>query len=233
LSKSTPSNPEAPSTRLWLVDGRHLQDDLIDGLRAQLSTEEAQRTARFQRPERQRQYLLGRLLLRHAVGRTTGVPPSSISTLDRPGAAPLLILPDGVPQPGFSLSHSRHWIACAAGFDAALGLDVEVVDAERDVVALSETGFHPDEHAWLLRQTETERVDAFYRLWTLKEALFKLLSNCGEQQRTPVVVVHDGQVLSQDEAWFAARLKHPELSVTLCSTQPLREISLVQVTELA
>jgi 4'-phosphopantetheinyl transferase len=138
-----------------------------------------------------------------------------------------LILPDDVPPLGFSLSHSRQWIACATSIDTTLGLDIEVIDVKRDVIALAETSFHPDEHAWLLRQTEAERVEAFYRLWTLKEALFKLASNRGEQQHVPTMIARDGQLLSQDDRWFSVGLTHPALSVTLCSARPLRTIDLV------
>lgn len=172
------------------------------------------------------------MLLRLAVNRLTGIPAAAVGTIERSGFGPQLLLPENILPPHFSLSHSREWIGCAVGADDALGLDIEVVDVQRDILALSEASFDVDEHAWLLGQTEAGRVDAFYRLWTLKEALFKLLSNRGQQQHVPAVIVRDGQLLSQDEAWFSARLEHPGLSIMLCSAQPLQDIELVRVTEL-
>lgn len=231
MSKSTASKPAAPSIGVWLVDGRNLQVEQLGRMQACLSVQEVHRFNLFQRPERQRQYLLGRMLLRQAISHATGVPSSAISTIERPGSGPLLILPEGIRHPAFSLSHSRHWIACAVGFGDALGLDIEAIDPERDVIALSEAGFRADEHAWLLSRIDTERVAAFYRLWTLKEALFKLLSNRGEQREAPPVVDRENELLSHGDDWFSSSMEHPTLSITICSTQSLPDISLIELSE--
>ncbi len=207
------------------MDGRDVRDEQLIRMQAQLSPDEVQRFFRFQRQERRRQYLLGRMLLRQAISCATGVHSAAISTIERPGLGPLLILPEGVQHPGFSLSHSRHWIACAVGFGSALGLDIEAIDQGRDVIALSEAGFHPDEHAWLLSRSDTERVTAFYRLWTLKEALFKLMSNSGRETGMPALIDPDGERLSYGGGWFSASVGHPDLSITVCSTQPLPDIN--------
>jgi 4'-phosphopantetheinyl transferase len=232
LSKLPTSNAAATSTALWLVDGRRLQADDIDRLQARLSADEALRCTRFIRAERQRQYLLGRMLLRLAVSRLLHVPPESISTIDRPGFSPSLLLPDGCPHPGFSLSHSGHWVACAISPAAVLGLDIEITDAERDLAGIAETAFHPAEAAWLGNRPGDERVAAFYRLWTLKEALFKLASNRSHAQKDVPLVDGTGAPVSHGDGWFSHAMMHADIAIALCSTQPVPDITLLDASEL-
>lgn len=228
MSKSPTDCVSQPSAAaLWLVDGHRVPEHALARGRRELSTAEAHRYNYFMRRERQSQYLLGRMLVRHAAADATGLPYTTISTLEHLGCGPRLLLPDGAQQPCFSLSHSRHWIACAVGFEVALGLDIEVIDPERDVLALAATAFHVDEQDWLRSHSNTERCAAFYRLWTLKEALFKLLSNAGEGQVVTSLVACDGTLLSHGDGWFASHLPHPALSITLCSTHAAPDIALL------
>lgn len=209
------------------MDGRSLQSEQFAILQTQLSAGEMQRFERFRRPQRRRQYLLGRALLRQAIGHAAGVPSFAVSIIERPGLGPALILPEGVAHPGFSLSHSRHWVSCAVGPCGAVGLDIEAIDSARDVLQLSEASFHPAEHAWLCAHAEDERVAAFYRLWTLKEALFKLLSNRAGQGEPPPLVDGDGGLILRGEDWLAASHAHQDLSITVCAAHSLGEIKLI------
>jgi 4'-phosphopantetheinyl transferase len=232
LSKPPTSNAIVSSTVLWLVDSRRLQADDIGCLQARLSTDEARHFTRFIRAERQRQYLLGRMLLRLAVSHLLHVPPESISTIDRIGLSPSLVIPDGCPHPGFSLSHSGHWVACAISSSAVLGLDVEIIDATRDLAGIAEAAFQPAEAAWLGSRPDAERVAAFYRLWTLKEALFKLTSNRGHAQDDVSLVDGIGAPVSHGDGWFVHAMMHADIAIALCSTQPLPDITLVDASEL-
>jgi len=220
--------PTMAQTLLWLIDSRNVQNHDLAHFERQLSQEEANRFANFSRSERRRQYLLGRMLLRLAISHATGLASSAIGIIERPHLGPQLLLPGDVPHPAFSLSHSHHWIACATTLqipcDEVLGLDVEVIDPKRDILALSEAAFNPAEHAWLIKRNDEERIAAFYRLWTLKEALVKLRSHepCVEDA-APLIDSH-GELRLQGEAWFSSSLEHPHLSISICSTRMLDEI---------
>jgi phosphopantetheinyl transferase (holo-ACP synthase) len=74
-----------------------------------------------------------------------------------------------------SLSHSGEWIVAAAARRGPVGVDVEIMRADRPLERLSHRFFAPEEHAWLERVPAEDRVQCFYRLWTAKEALFKAL----------------------------------------------------------
>lgn len=172
-----------------------------------LTAAEVERYRRFVRPERQRQFLIGRLLLRHALGNLLGVHPQAISLTERPGLAPLLNW-ESSPH-GFSLSHSGPWIACAVSAQTALGLDIEMMDSQRDLVALGEQVFDAAEAAAISALADDVRAAAFYELWSRKEASYKLAST---------------STTGMEENWFV--LAHPDISIVLCSMLPLKTASI-------
>jgi 4'-phosphopantetheinyl transferase len=189
---------------LWLIDIGALDAASIDSFAARLGAGEAARYARFARPLRQRQFLLGRMLLRHAIGALLGVPAAAVGALEQPGQAPRVVLADAARAPPcFSLSHSGHWVACAVSADTPLGLDIEVMDASRDVSALAAAAFDAGQCESLAGLPDAARVPAFYRLWCETEARHKL------------------GPLGPNSAPVCVGVPHESLSIVLCSAAPL------------
>lgn len=185
-------------TLLWLLDAGALPAAALDDHAAWLGADERERCSRFVRPERRRQFIAGRVMLRHALGRLLDLAPRDIALRERPGNAPALDTP-APPTLGFSISHSGPWVACAASSRSRLGLDIERVDAGRDVLALAEQAFGPDAVSQLRALEGSGRVRAFYRMWCLHEARIKL-----------------GGPASADHAYEA-----PGLAICLSTAQPL------------
>jgi len=189
---------------LWMVDADAVTDADLLRYRGWLLPDEMARHQRFVRAQRQRQFVVGRVLLRVLLGRLLGVAPQVVRLEEQVGKAPRLSAPvlKGAP-PGFSIAHSGRWVACAASAQTALGLDIEMRDPGRDLAALAEQAFDADEMAqWARMQNlpDEERVNGFYRLWSEKEARFKL----GQTAEGHCIV-----------------LPHAELSVVVCSALPL------------
>jgi 4'-phosphopantetheinyl transferase len=203
---SKPPTSKSAAT-IWLADGRIVDDGELAQHVDWLTADEATRYRRFLRPLRQRQFLLGRILLRIALGDLLGIEARSISLSERPGLAPLLH--GVVPVPGFSIAHSGPWVACAVSADAALGLDIEMLDATRDLTALAEQVFSAEETQQINRQQGAARIQAFYELWSRKEAAYKLAS-----------------VAAPNAAAHYAALAHPEVSIVLCSAQALSAVAI-------
>ncbi len=182
---------------LWLADARALDDEILAGFVAWLGPGEHARYQAFARPLRRRQFLIGRILARQALGRLTGRAADSLCLLEQAGAAPVLAGQHPLP-PRFSISHSGPWVGCAASAQGPVGLDIEVIDPGRDVGALAEQAFDAAEYACWMREPPAQRVPAFYRLWTEKEARFKLQAESGE-------CVH---------------MLHGDLAVAVCQDRP-------------
>lgn len=163
--------PFPTTTLVWLADSQDIAPDAQASFADWLGPSERARCARFVRPERRRQFIVGRALLRLALGRLLQREPDSIALEERPGQAPSLA--DGA-DAGFSISHTGRWVACAAGKDVRLGLDIERVDAGRDVMALARQAFGAAEVAALQARDHEARQAVFYRMWCAHEARFKL-----------------------------------------------------------
>jgi 4'-phosphopantetheinyl transferase len=214
------------------VDSRRIHDADLSYFAQQLGDDEKRRLANFVRAERQRQFLLGRVLLRLALARLVGVSPNKIEIIECPDSAPQVVLPDSIlVQPGYSVSHSANWIACAVSGDATLGLDIELIDLTRDVIALSHAAFNADECIWLQHQPSDLQVREFYHLWSLKEALYKMRTG-NDSDGVPSLVDTSGILLSQGEGWHSYALAHEDLSLVISSTQPLSTLQLLEPDEL-
>lgn len=192
---------------VWLLDSRTVSDEKMLSYIDWLNPAELHRYRRFIRPQRQRQFLSGRIMLRFALARLLAIAPQTISLSERPGLAPLL---DGIASPpGFSLSHSGPWIGCAVSAQTALGLDIEMLDGGRDLLALAEQAFDGDELTLLKEKKGEELLTEFYSLWSSKEARYKLASTTG---------------MAADA--HCTRLPHAEISIVLCSAQSLAQVQL-------
>jgi len=84
----------------------------------------------------------------------------------------------------FNLSHSGDWLACAVTSAGEVGVDLEQVDRERDVLRVARRYFSAREIESLTALPPGQRQDRFYDLWTLKEAWIKArgLTLAGELQ---------------------------------------------------
>jgi 4'-phosphopantetheinyl transferase len=189
-----------PAT-VWIIDGDGVTDAALASYSGWLNAAEQARYRGFVRPLRQRQFLIGRVLLRLALGELLDLPPPQLRLVERAGRSPQLDMP-GL-QAGFSLSHSGPWVACAVCAQGALGLDIELPQAQRDVAALASQSFDADDVAWLAAQPAIE--PAFYQRWCRNEARIKLASN-SDGPASPCDIV----------------LAHPALTIALCSTQPVQ-----------
>ena len=113
------------------------------------------------------------------------------------------------------------------------GVDIEAEDPARDIVGISQSAFHPSDHLWLLRQSETARLAAFYHLWCTREALYKLMSSLGSETVLSPLVGANGAFASQGPGWHRYTLAHSFLRVAVCSDRPLAAIHKVELTRLA
>lgn len=163
-----------------------------------LGPSEWARLATFVRPERRRQFIAGRALLRAALAPLLNLAPADIRLVERPGNAPLLDCPHSA-LPFFSVSHSGPWIACAVSATTPVGLDIERLDASRDLAALAAQAFDATQQARLAVLDPAARLHAFYEMWSTAEAQFKL-----------------GMPAAQTTV-----LAHAALAIVLCSSAPL------------
>lgn len=226
LSSSPMNDAGGASASLWLLDGSQVQEDQLTGFATKkLGASEKERFYRFARRQRGRQFLLGRMLLRWAMADLVGLSPNEVRVSERPGSSPQLTFPSqNYLVPHFSLSHSRHWVACVTSSQAILGVDIEFNDPSRDIIGISALAFPPHEHSWLLSQPDTERLSAFYYLWSAREAWYKLLCNRSRDTGSALIVGDKNTPPVRNKRWQRYQLQDDHLTVVLFSDRRLLKV---------
>lgn len=143
-----------------------------DGLRwaALLSEAERARAVRFRLQADHDRFVAGRGAMRWFVGQALGSDPASLMFGEGPHGKPYVVAERRV---HFNVSHSGEWVLLALAAQHEVGVDVERVRADLDVMEIAPTVFTPDETASLLALADDARRESFYRLWARKEAVLK------------------------------------------------------------
>jgi 4'-phosphopantetheinyl transferase len=109
-----------------------------------------------------------RLLL----ARETGIAPEALLFREGPYGKPELT---SDPDVRFNASHSGDIVALAIAHGRDVGVDVELVRAERDLRAMAAYSFSERERSDLAALAPQQFVAGFYSCWTQKEAFLKLI----------------------------------------------------------
>lgn len=128
---------------------------------------ERERVASMRSVPRRRQFLAGHWLARRLAAQHSGGSPRDWHWQD--GDRRRSVTCAGGLTWCASIAHSGDWVAVAL-HGSALGVDLEFARRERDVAALARQIASPRELVEFAGQLRERRSDAFYRLWSLKEA---------------------------------------------------------------
>lgn len=164
--------PETPSISLWLIP---LDTDPADADRTSLLSEhEKAKANRFHFERDARRYRASHTALRTLLAQATGLPAKELVFVEGRFGKPRL---SGVGQPHFNMSHSADWALIGLCADAPIGVDIEVPRDMSDLESLAERNFTPTEYNALLAVDPPQRLQAFLRCWTRKEACLKALGS--------------------------------------------------------
>ncbi len=140
-----------------------------------LSPSEQLRYQRLIIPEKKKQFLRARGLLRYLLSYYLKEQPQSICLITNKHGKPEV--EDQTSQLYFNLAHAQDLgVLVIASTD--VGIDVEHVAKDVNYLSIAEKFFQPDEFDTLKRCPSPRQRRTFYRLWTAKEALLKMVG-CG------------------------------------------------------
>jgi 4'-phosphopantetheinyl transferase len=111
--------------------------------------------------------------LRRALSRYLGLPAAEIRLASGEHGKPRLADPESGLR--FNLSHSGSLALVAVAWGREVGVDLERLKPERDLVALADRALEPEEAEAVRAATEDDRTRVFYELWTRHEARLKCL----------------------------------------------------------
>jgi len=164
-----------PVIQLWLApEPETIPASALAAWERLLSPDEHLRWQRFLRESDRRRFLLSRALTRTVLGELTGSGPADLVFSHGPFGKPCLSSSSvGSATLHFNLSHTRGLVVLAVSFDAELGIDVEEVQRDVELLPLARRYFSKTEVGQLEALEGEDQRELFFALWTLKEAWLK------------------------------------------------------------
>ena len=138
-----------------------------------LDDEERARSGRFLSSSARRQFVLCRAALRVTLSERLGCANRQLAFGYLEHGKPFALVNGQRAAIGFNVSHSGTHGLMAFATNAWLGVDVEERISARDLEGIGSLVFGPAERRALAIAAGHDKVDLFYRLWSMKEALIK------------------------------------------------------------
>ncbi|VGO19021.1 4'-phosphopantetheinyl transferase family protein [Pontiella sulfatireligans] len=202
--------------------GVHVPDvlDRIDVLHAVLCNAEQEKAARFHREADRHSSIAARGALRVLLSGYTGVPSSELEFQYSENGKPSLVPQasrllragqgrrDACDTIAFNVSHSGDWVVLAFGRSRQVGVDVEMIKEEMDVMPIASRYFTPEEAA--LIENAEHSCAVFFQLWARKEAYVKACgSGLFRELSSFSVPIENGRLPDRGEkdGWIFQRLE--------------------------
>lgn len=143
-------------------------------LRRLLSVDELARADRFRAPHHQQRHVAAHGLLREMLGAYDRRPAELLEFDVGTHGKPALVTADRARPLHFNLSHSGDHLLVGIAREE-LGVDLEVIRPGLQFLRLADRYFTPAEAETLRSVPKSQQPEAFYTLWTRKEAYVKAL----------------------------------------------------------
>lgn len=140
-----------------------------------LSSVERERASRFHFAKERRRFIVCRGLLRLILGTYLGVDPGGLRFVNGPNGKPGLDMNEHAKGVMFSVSHSEELVLYAIARDVPVGVDVECVTRPANLDKIARRFFSSAEYGSYVSLPQEEKLEAFFRCWTRKEAFLKAI----------------------------------------------------------
>ena len=139
-----------------------------------LSLAEQTKAANFVFANDRQRFILARGLLRLLLSQYLQIKPQQISFALTKHGKPQIANYSSIPIQ-FNLSHSHDMILYSFAKDISLGIDIEYRHTGINILGIAKRFFAGAEVEYLQQLERTEQFTAFYKIWTQKEAVTKML----------------------------------------------------------
>jgi 4'-phosphopantetheinyl transferase len=151
----------------------NVPDDLVGAYRSRLSAEELERADRFVTGELTRRFVVCRAVLRRVLGLAAEIPAEQVAFQFGPYGKPALALDRAGVE--FNVSHTGDVALIALACGRVVGVDVETVCERITRDELASRFFSVQEREAYFSLPMGQRREAFFRIWTCKEAFLKAI----------------------------------------------------------
>ncbi len=139
-----------------------------------LNDDELNRAKKLKLDSKKQQFIITRALLRELLSRClVDTRPEAIVFQYNDHGKPLVNYRYVGKSIYFNVSHSNNLALLAFTLGCEVGVDIEAINSNTDYLSLAKRFFSDAEYQQLLSIDPELRLDAFYRIWTRKEAFIK------------------------------------------------------------
>lgn len=207
---------------VWTTDLEISQDQEAAFLNT-LSRDEVIRANRFLSPIHKRRFIAARGTLRYILSQYLEIKPQELSFVYGEHNKPAI--PNTDLQ--FNLAHSQDIAIYGLTLDHEVGIDIEKIQHSYNP-AIAERYFSAKENKELEQIPEEEKKEAFYRLWSRKEAIIKALGKGFSQSLATfdVSLKPISEIIQIEETdWSLISLDvNKEFASALATNQPINAI---------
>jgi len=158
---------------VWRI-GLDVSDLALRRFSGMLCEEELKRAERFRFPVLRRRFAAGRGALRAILARYLSTDPERLEFAYGSHGKPCLLNSPANIQ--FNVSHSNDLMVAAICRDWPIGVDIEKKDPRFHAMEIAERYFCEREREEIANAEGEARLEAFFQLWTAKEAVLKATS---------------------------------------------------------
>jgi 4'-phosphopantetheinyl transferase len=164
-----------PLVDIWAAEASASEPgELEHRCRQWLTPEEWGCAQRLRQPSSRNQHVVGRGMARKLLTLRTDFDPAEVVLAREEKGKPFVVAPQPTIRP-FNVSHTEGMVLFAAVDCGPIGVDVERLSRKTDI-GLAERYFAPAEVDYVHSSYDPEaRMEAFFRVWTLKEAFIKAI----------------------------------------------------------
>lgn len=160
------------TVHLWQVN-LDLVEESVNQLRGLLSNDETTKAERFHFDHHRRRYIVARGMLRKILGLYLEVKPNQIEFKYTDKGKPFLPSKNNINNLQFNLSHSEEKAIYGVSLNRWIGVDIEKMRPMKDILAITNRFFCPQEAALIQALPDEEKEQVFFQFWTAKEAYLK------------------------------------------------------------
>jgi 4'-phosphopantetheinyl transferase len=162
----------ASEVHLWSIDLGQERPNL-EAMERNLSSGEMERSRRFRYGKDREQFILSHGVLREVLGIYLQTDPKTVPISYDSRGKPEIAGGGEKAKLRFNLSHSEEMALIATAMNHDLGVDVEHVDPDFPVLEVAKRFFTGQEAEFVASTKGLERTEAFFRIWTRREAYLK------------------------------------------------------------
>jgi len=140
-----------------------------------LNDEEQNRANRLVHVEHRDNFIVAHATLRYLIARYIACQPHEV-VLQQTHHGKLKLAPESIPL-RFNLSHAHDLAMYAFTLNREVGIDVEYMRADTDIIDIAQRFFTAEESTALLALPPTAQLQAFFNCWTRKEAFIKAIGH--------------------------------------------------------